>query len=269
MLPLFTQLGSLYIYTYGVFLTLGFFWACFFMWKHIRISKFAEDMSFDIAFLSFAGALIMGRILYCILHFQEFGFDILKFILVNGYPGMSAFGMILGGVGSLFFLTRGYKLKFDEFSDYVAPSLFIFSAAAELGAFISGVEPGGTALFKGIILGVSAYVSIHMFYEVRKEKVQKGTLLFLFLALYSLCQTVFHFLKDKRALLSESPIELTAFYILLLTSGFYFVYYFRALFINFITHNVKQTFKNISRKTKNSDRGGAEKDSSPDRNSQK
>jgi prolipoprotein diacylglyceryltransferase len=277
MLPIFAQLNKLYIYTYGVFLLLGFFWACFFVWKHIRISKFEEETSFDMVFMSFGGALLVGRILYGVFHFSEFGFNILKYILVNGYPGISPFGMIIGGVGTMYIVCQQKKIKFQEFSDYIIPSIFIFTLAAEVGAFIAGTEPGITykwfrhpvALYKALILGIGSYTSIKMFYNVRKEKVEKGALLFFFFGIYSLTYVAFQFLKDKRALLTESPNEYYLFLILLLTSCFYFVYYFRVLmissiksFINSIRNYGKQTVKNISSKTKSSDRGGTEKTTS-------
>ncbi len=258
MLPIFAQLGSLYLYTYGIFLMLGFFWACFFIWKHIRISKFEEEMTFDIIFMSFGGALLIGRLLYGLLHFSEFGLNILKYILVNGYPGISPVGMIVGGVGTMFMMCQQKKLKFEEFSDYIVPSLFIFTLSAELGAFIAGVEPGimwkwfrhPVALYKTLVLGLGAYVSIRMFYNVRKEKIEKGASLFFFFGLYSLTYVAFHYLKDKRVLLTESPFEYWMFLILLLTSCFYFVYYFRVLIISTAHTYVKKIVKNISHKTK-------------------
>ena len=267
MLPIFAQIGSLFVYTYGVFLMLGFFWACFYVWKHIRISKFGEDIAFDITFLSFGGALIIGRIAYGIMHFKEFDFNILKYILVNGYPGISPSGMILGGVFTMYWACSARKIKFEELSDYIAPSLFIFATVAELGAFVSGVEPGiywkwfrhPVALYKSLLLGIGAYISIKMFFNVRKEKIEKGATLFFFLGAYSLIYLVFQFLKDKRVLLTESPFDSGVFYILLLTSCFYFVYYFRVLmftgikkFINSKTNYVNQIVKNLSHKTKNS-----------------
>lgn len=244
------------------------------MWKHIRISKFPEEMSFDIAFASFGGALVVGRIVYGILHFSEFGFNIMKYILVNGYPGISSGGMIVGGVGVMYVMCQKNKIRFTEFSDYLAPSLFIFSFSALVGAFVAGIEPGSmnpyfrhpVALYKAALLGLGAYFSIRMFYDIRKEKIEKGALLFFFLGVFSFATIAFSSLRDKRVLLTESAGEWYLILTLLLTSAFYFVYYFRVLlvtdsktFINSIHTNVKQTFKNISRKTKDSDRGGAEK----------
>lgn len=279
MLPIFAQLGSLFIYTYGVFLMLGFFWACFFIWKHIRISKFEEETAFDITFLSFGGALVIGRIVYGLTHFQEFGFNVLKYLLANGYPGISASGMVLGWVGVMYWACKVRKIKFLEFSDYIAPSLFIFTLAAELGAFVAGTEPGvlwkwfrhPVAIYKALFLGVGAYISIRMFFNVRKEKIEKGAPLFFFFGWYSLIYVSFQFLKDKRALLTESPVEYWAFLILLLTSCFYFVYYFRVLlissikaFINSKTNHVKKIVKNISYKPKNNNRGGTKKTDASD-----
>ena len=267
MLPIFAQLGSLSIYTNGVFLMLGFFWACFFVWKHIRISKFGEETAFDIIFLSFGGALVVGRVVYCLIHFKEFGLNLLKYILANGYPGISAAGMLLGGVGAMYWACHVRKIKFQEFSDYIVPSLFIFTVAAELGAFVAGTEPGivwkwfrhPVALYKAAVLGVGVYVSLVMFYNVRKEKIEKGAPLFFFFWLYSLVFVGFQFLLDKRVLITQSPIDTWAFYILLLTSCFYFVYYFRVLmitsvvsFINSKITYVKQIVKNISHKSKKS-----------------
>lgn len=220
--------------------------------------------------MSFGGALLIGRLLYGFLHFSEFGLNILKYILVNGYPGISPVGMIVGGVGTMFVMCQQKKIKFEEFSDYIVPSLFIFTLSAEMGAFIAGVEPGimwkwfrhPVALYKALVLGLGAYISIRMFYNVRKEKIGKGALIFFFLGLYSLVYMAFHYLKDKRALLTESPFEYWMFLILLLTSCFYFVYYFRVLMISSInnvinlkTNYVKKIVKNISHKTKKHNRG--------------
>jgi len=280
MLPIIAQLGSFSIYTYGVFLMLGFFWACFFIWKHIRISKFEEEIAFDIVLVSFGGAVVFGRIAYCLTHFQEFGFNILKYILANGYPGISSAGMILGGIVTMYWACRIRKIKFQEFSDYVVSSLFIFTAIVEMGAFFAGTEPGiywkwirhPVALYKAVFLGIGAYLSFRMFFNVRKEKVEKGASLFFFFWVYSLVTIVFQFFKDKRTLLTESPIDYWVFFILLLTSCFYFVYYFRVLlissirtFINSNSNYVKQVVKIIPHKTENIHRRGAEKSNSVNR----
>jgi prolipoprotein diacylglyceryltransferase len=177
---------------------------------------------------------VIGRIIYGLTHFQEFGFNVLKYLLANGYPGISASGMVLGWVGVMYWACKVRKIKFLEFSDYIAPSLFIFTLAAELGAFIAGTEPG--VLWKWFRHPVAIYKALFL-----------------------------------GALLTESPVEYWAFLILLLTSCFYFVYYFRVLlissiktFINSKTNYVKKIVKNISYKPKNNNRGGTKKTNTSD-----
>src|SRR3989338_2744259 len=100
MLPVLFSFGPVKIYTFGIFLVLAFFWAAFILWKNIRLSSYKEDDIFDGMFISLIGGLVIGRLVYVILNFSSFGIDLLKFILINGYPGISLAGVIVGGFGS-------------------------------------------------------------------------------------------------------------------------------------------------------------------------
>lgn len=282
MAPILAQIGSVFVYTYGVFLMLGFLWACFLLWKHIRISKFPEDQSFDIAFISFAGSLIVGRIVYGLLNFEEFGLSIMRYILVNGYPGISVIGMIVGWFGTMYVICARNKLRFDEYVDYSTPSVFMFVTVAAVGSFFAGTEPGirwgwyqhPLGLYRAIFGGFGLYMSIRLLFIIRKELLNKGFSAVFFVWLYSLSHVLLQPLKDARVLLTEVKGEYYVYAILLLTSSFYIVYYFRVFlmslvgsFINWNAHYVKTAFKGLSRKTKKSDRGGAEEDNSTDRKS--
>ncbi len=282
MVPILAQVGSVFVYTYGVFLMLGFLWACFLLWKYIRISKFSENQSFDIAFISFAGSLIVGRIVFGLLNFNEFGFNLLRYILVNGYPGMSVLGMVAGWFASMYLISTHYKIRFDEFVDYSMPSVFTFLTAASVGSFFAGTEPGirwgwfqhPLALYRVIAGGLGLFFSIKLLFIIRKEQLSKGFSAVFFVWMFAASQVALYPFKDARVLLTESKIEYWAFVILLLTSSFYIVYYFRVFlmslvgsFINWNAHYVKTAFKVLSRKTKESHRGGAEKNNSADRKS--
>jgi len=102
MLPVLVDLKFIKIYTFGVFLVLAFFWGSFVLWKNIRLTPQKEEEIFDGLFLSLAGSLFFSRIIYVILNFEKFGFSILKFILINGYPGLSLYGALFGGFFTLF-----------------------------------------------------------------------------------------------------------------------------------------------------------------------
>jgi phosphatidylglycerol:prolipoprotein diacylglycerol transferase len=280
MVPLLAQIGGLRIYTYGVFLMLGFFWACFYVWKHVRISKFAEEETFDIIFASFGGALVLGRLVYGILHFSEFGFDILHYLLVNGYPGISAVGMLAGGALTLFLVCMRKKINVAEFIDYVIPALFLFVAIAELGAFFAGIEPGlkmgwfrhPIALYRTVLFGLGVYLSTLLLYAVRKDKQSKGVSGVFFVWFYALATVGMTRLMDARVVLTSSVFEYWTFMILLLTSSFYIVYYFRVFigtmfrsFINWNATYVKTVVRIIPQKSESKDRGRDEKSKPADR----
>ena len=89
MLPVLLDLKFIKIYVFGVFLVLAFFWGSFILWKNIRLTSQKEDEIFDALFFSLSGGLFFSRLFYVILNFDKFGFDFLKFILINGYPGLS------------------------------------------------------------------------------------------------------------------------------------------------------------------------------------
>src|SRR3989344_1827087 len=98
MLPVLLDLKFIKIYTFGVFLVLAFFWSSFLMWRNIRLSSHKEEEIFDGIFIAIGGAVFFGRLLYVILHFDKFGFNLARFILINGYPGASLYGAVIGGI---------------------------------------------------------------------------------------------------------------------------------------------------------------------------
>ncbi len=280
MFPILFQIGTFHIYTYGVFLVLAFFWSCFLIWKNIRISKFDEETAFDIVFAAFGGAFLIGRLVYVIFHFNQFGLDLLKFILINGYPGISAIGLIIGAIGTIYLMCERKKIDFFEFSDYVVPSLFLFVAISRLGSFFDGTFPGiktggfrhPVALYSALLFFVGSFLANRILYAIRKESFSKEFPLIFFVWGYSLVVITMHFLTDPLVLLTEIKAEYWAFLILLLTSCFYFVYYFRVLiglkiksFINWNSQYVQTVIKVVPHKSEKSSSGGGKENSSADR----
>ena len=139
MLPVLLNLGFIKIYTFGVFLVLGFFWAIFLLWKNIRLTSFKEEDVFDGLFLSMFGAFFFGRLIFVFLNFKDFGFNLLKFVLVNGYPGISLYGAIFGGLLVLYLFTNSRKLNFNDLIDYLITPLFIAFVFGKIGSFFSEI----------------------------------------------------------------------------------------------------------------------------------
>jgi len=253
MLPILLDLKYIKIYTFGVFLVLAFFWASFFLWRLIRLTSHKEEEIFDGLFLTLFGSLIFGRLTYVILHFSEFGFDILKFILINGYPGLSLYGSLFGG----FLVLYGYffikKISFKEAIDYFIPPLYLALGFGKLGSFFSGVDVGTktkfiiavkyvgydglrhiTPIYESILFFVGAYLSFRILFEIRKEKYPNGFTFVLFLWTFSLVYLVFDKLKDTRLYLGDISFNFIVSLVMLLTGSFYFLYYFRHLIFQYL-----------------------------------
>ena len=87
---------------------LAFFWGAFAFWRSIKLTSYKEQEMFDALFLSLFGGLFFSRFVFVALNFSEFGTSPLKFLLITGFPGMSAVGAFVGGFVTFFFYPR-YK----------------------------------------------------------------------------------------------------------------------------------------------------------------
>ena len=247
MLPVLLDLKFVKIYTFGVFLVLAFFWGCFLLWKLIRLTVYKEEDVFDGLFLSLAGGLFFGRLVYVILNFKDFGFDFFKFILINGYPGISLYGSLLGAFLVLLIYFSAKKIRFLDIIDYFIAPLFLSLALGKLGSFFSGVEIGKKtrfflsvhyagfdeyrhlpALYEGILFFLGAYIAHKLIFEVRKEKLTHGFVTAFFVWFFALVNFIFFRLTEEYSNFNQTTSK-----ILLLTFSFYFLYYFRSLLLNF------------------------------------
>lgn len=272
----------------GVFLVLAFFWGSFVLWRLIRLSSYKEEDTFDALFNGLWGGLFMGRLVYVVLNFKEFGFDILRFLLINGYPGLSLYGCIFGFFLVLYLWCLIKKIKIGAMADYFVPSLFLAEGIGKLGSFFSGSEVGIkttfllsvkyanmdglrhlTPFYESILFFLLAYITHKILFEIRKDRLQSGFNLSFFFWGQALVYFLFDNLKQYQLYFLGYSFNRVVSTILLLTFSFYFVYYFRSLIkektiaiINLIKHYVKRSFKNIFRKAKKENHRGTKKDTS-------
>ncbi len=278
MLPVLLNLGFIKIYTFGVFLVLGFFWAIFLLWKNIRLTAFKEDDVFDGLFLSMFGAIFFGRLVYVFLNFKDFGFNLLKYILINGYPGISLYGSIFGGFLVLYLFTNSRKLNFNELIDYLISPIFIVMVFGKIGGFFSGAEIGIktnfllkikyvgfdgfrhlVGLYEGILLAIGLLLSYKILFEIRKERYYKGFLLKFFLWFLAITIFLFDKIKENHLYFLGQSLDFLISLIILLTISFHFVYYFRNGILSFIKNYGQKIFKTVRIGAKKKVRGGKEK----------
>lgn len=272
MLPVLIDLPFVKIYTFGIFLLLAFFWSTFLLWKNFLLTSYKEEDVFDVLFAGIFGGLLISRVVYVALHFSEFGLNIPKFILINGYPGLSLYGFLFGFLGSTALSMQRSKLKFREAIDYFTPSAFVALAFGKMGSFFSGVEMGSktnfllkmkvvgaegfrhlTPLYEGVLFFIGALIAHQILFAVRREKYAKGTNLYFLLWYIALVFGGTDFLKDHQdGLLFGLSFNALLSYVLLLTFSLYFLYYFRSSF----TQYGKNIFKGLHKKTQRPSRKG-------------
>jgi len=254
MLPVLLDVGFLKIYTFGVFLVLAFFWGCYFLWKNISLTSYKEEDVFDVFFISLIGGLFVSRLLYVILNFNKFGFNLLKFILINGYPGLSLIGFIAGVLLFLFLYLSTKKIHFLEIIDYFVAPAFLVLTIGKLGSFFSGVEIGTktkfflavryvgfdgqrhlTALYESLLFLACFFLANRLLMDLRREKLRKGFLFAFFIWSFSLVSFLFDQLKEKHLYFVGKSLNWYVCGILLLTFSLYFIYYFRTFLVKLKT----------------------------------
>lgn len=271
MLPVLLDLKFVKIYTFGVFFVLAFFWGCYLLWRLIRLTSYKEEDIFDGLFFSLFGGLFFARIVHVILNFNKFGFNFFKFILINGYPGLSLYGGLIGGFLFLYLHCLIKKNKFLEIVDYFIPPLFLALAFGKLASFFSGVEVGTktklflsirysgfdglrhlTAFYESLAFFLALYLTNRIIFDIRKEKFSQGFNLSFFAWYFGLTYFVFDKIKAHHLYWLGYSFNRLLSIFLLLTFSFYFVYYFRSLIIdrlksisNFIFNYGKKTYQKI------------------------
>lgn len=278
MLPILFSLGPVKIYTFGVFLVLAFFWAAFLLWKLVRLTAFKEEEIFDGLFWSLFGSLFFGRLVYIILNFKDFGLDLLKYLLINGYPGMSLWAMLMGGFLTFYLYSNSKKIKFEEAIDYFIPGIFLALGFGKIGSFFSGVEGmikynnlkefnHWTPLYEGLLFFIAVFITYKIIFEIRKEKFRQGFNFYFFIWYFSLAYFLFDKLKVNHLYFLGYSFNKAVSGALLLTTSLYFLYYFRSLIfkrlkaiINFATIYGQKNIKKIHLKPKGKTPEGKAKD---------
>ncbi len=229
MFPVLIHFGFIKIYTFGLFLVLSFFAGAFVLWKNIKLTSYKEEEVFDGLFLSILGGLLGGRIVYTLLNFNDFGFKIMRFILINGYPGLSLFGVLLGSFITLLIYGRIKKIGILDMCEYVISPLLLALAVAKVGSFLSGNDIGmqtsfllkarysgveGTrhivAIYESILFFIAFLFAHRLLFRVRREHAKTGTSLLFFMTYFGLAEVLVDWLKQDRILIGKLSFNVIA-----------------------------------------------------------
>lgn len=228
-------------------MVLAFFWGSYLLWRNIRLTSFKEDEIFDGLFASMFSSLFFARLVYVIFNFDKFGFNLVKFFLINGYPGLSLFGAVLGGLIGLYIYFSYKKISFLDTIDYFVAPFFLALAFGKLGSFFSGSEVGTktsfflsvkyqgfdgfrhvTPLYETLVFAFAIYLTWQLLFLIRKQRLKHGFVLYFGLWYLAFVYFLFDKMKQGHLYFMGQSVNGLISVIVLLTLSCYFIYYFRS-----------------------------------------
>lgn len=161
--------------------TAGFIVAIFTIWKFSKEKLYSERVIFDAVIVTSVYAAVLSRIFYVLFHFEQFGFNILRWIVVGLYPGLSIGGALIGAGLALWILSdKKSVVPFPELADVMTRTFLCVVPFLSLGAVFISPEIGK---FWGINLPLfSTIITTHpvSFYRLLYVLVVLGIMGFFF-----------------------------------------------------------------------------------------
>ncbi len=140
MYPTIISAGNFHIYSYGVLLFISFLVGTKLV--EMRAKKFGVESNkiVDLALLTLIMVVVGARLLYVMLHWNEFNHDLLGIIAFwrGGLGGLMFFGgLVLALVVGIFYI-RKEKMPILKMLDAVAPAIALGEGLTRIGCFLNG-----------------------------------------------------------------------------------------------------------------------------------
>jgi phosphatidylglycerol---prolipoprotein diacylglyceryl transferase len=133
------------ITSFGVMLALAFLAGWIYTGKEARRTGwFSEDLVGDLLFWLMVGGVVGARLLYVIVHWEQFRPDATE-ILNFRAGGMVSFGGFLGAFFAGWIFTRKHKVDFVQLADLCLPGALLGQAVGRIGCFLVADDYGRPA----------------------------------------------------------------------------------------------------------------------------
>lgn len=143
MYPILLDIGSIKLYTYGLFLALGFMAAVWFSKRNAKFYNTSDQVISDLFFVILLSAIVGARTLYVLINFDTFRVAPLEiFKIWNG--GLVFFGGFIAAVGACFILLKIKKLPIARTADIIAPGIALGHSIGRFGCLFAGCCYGKT-----------------------------------------------------------------------------------------------------------------------------
>ncbi|MDR2426113.1 MAG: prolipoprotein diacylglyceryl transferase [Endomicrobium sp.] len=144
MHPILLSFGGFTIYTYGLFVAVGFFLAALYVSKNIKSDIISQDDIYSLFLYAIISSIIGARLLYVLTEMQDFmksPLDIFK--IWNG--GLIFYGGFIIAVTYIVWYTKRKKIPLARLSDIMAPALGLGHFFGRIGCFFAGCCYGKTS----------------------------------------------------------------------------------------------------------------------------
>lgn len=142
MYPILFSIGAFHLYSLSVALILAWCMFSFLFWRALRSQGVEEEHIFNLTFYSTVMAFIFSRAVYVALNFELFRTSPLRIFAIWVQPGFSLYGAFLGGLLTLIYLSRKYKVRLGNVLDAFGPAFGASFVVGALGALLDGSYVG-------------------------------------------------------------------------------------------------------------------------------
>jgi phosphatidylglycerol---prolipoprotein diacylglyceryl transferase len=226
MHPILIKIGNITIYTYGLFVAIGFLTALGLAQKEAR--RLGEDpgLIVDLGFYMLIAAIIGARVFFLIVN-PEVVLEnpLAAFQIWKG--GLVFYGGFIAAVITAIVFVRGKKLRFMRVADIFSPGLSAGHAIGRIGCFFAGccygrecelpwavvfkdplsLAPTGVHLHPTQLYSVAADLMVFgLLWFFRKRTTRQGQLFWLYVLLYGIIRTILELFRgDPRGFIWGGP----------------------------------------------------------------
>lgn len=232
MSPILFSIGKFNVYAFGFFLAVSFIFSTFVIWKYAK-EEFKEEEYLDVYLYTALVGIISARFVYIILHFSEFGANILRYIVVRETPGLSLLGGLVGAFLYLLWYAKVKKYDFrhllDLFAVAASVALVFIKIGEQLGGagfgrettFFLGIKIIGlpnrhhpTELYEAFIYFILSIILIVLYNKTQKKVLPENFVACIFVLVISLTIFALEFLKVRAVYLYDLSLkQIAAFFI--------------------------------------------------------
>ncbi|WP_299982867.1 prolipoprotein diacylglyceryl transferase [Desulfobacula sp.] len=215
MHPVLLHIGSFNLYTYGLFVALGFMTAMWVSQKNAKPHGISSGIITDIFFVILVSALLGARLLYVLINFDVYKSNLLDiFKIWNG--GLVFFGGFISAVVATAIYLKLKNLNIWKTADIISPGVALGHAVGRVGCFFAGccygkecdlpiavkftnpesLAPIGVYLHPTQIYSVfSNLILFFVLLWLQKRKKFNGMVFLSYIMLYSLFRSIVEFFR--------------------------------------------------------------------------